>query len=148
MKTPPETIYRFGPFAVDPSAGELLKQGKRVKIQDQPFRLLLILLENAGEVVIRAEIQGRIWEVNTFVDFDISLRVAVGKLREALEDDAGSPHYVETIPRRGYRFLGPWRQPHMGPTQRRSRKRARWRRVRKAREDRWGPSGVGPWRWA
>lgn len=78
-----------------------------MKIQDQPFRLLLILLENAGEVVTRAEIQGRIWEENTFVDFDTSLRVAVGKLREALEDNAGNPHYVETVPKRGYRFLGP-----------------------------------------
>ncbi len=92
---------------MDPSAGELLKQGKRVKIQDQPFRLLIILLENAGEVVARAEIQARIWEANTFVDFDSSLRVAVGKLREALEDDAGNPHYVETVSKRGYRFLGP-----------------------------------------
>jgi DNA-binding winged helix-turn-helix (wHTH) protein len=106
MQTPPGTVYRFGPFAVDPAAGELLKHGKQVKIQDQPFRLLLILLENAGEVVTRAEIQGRIWEGNTFVDFDSSLRVAVGKLREALADDAASPHYVETIPKRGYRFLG------------------------------------------
>jgi len=106
MQTIPGTVYRFGPFTVDPAAGELLKHGKRVKIQDQPFRLLLILLENAGEVVARTAIQGRIWDGNTFVDFDSSLRVAVGKLREALADDAGSPHYVETIPKRGYRFVG------------------------------------------
>ena len=106
MQTPSGTLYRFGPFAVDAAAGELLKLGKRVKIQDQPFRLLLILLENAGQVVTRAEIKSRIWEANTFVDFDSSLRVAVGKLREALGDDAANPHYVETIPKRGYRFLG------------------------------------------
>ena len=75
MQTVPGTVYRFGPFTVDPAAGELLKHGKRVKIQDQPFRLLLILLENAGEIVTRTEIQGRIWDGNTFVDFDSSLRV-------------------------------------------------------------------------
>ena len=107
VQTSPRTVYRFGPFAVDAAAGELLKQGKRVKIQDQPFRLLLILLDNPGEVVTRAEIESRIWEGNTFVDFDSSLRVAVGKLREALGDEAGNPHYIETVPKRGYRFLGP-----------------------------------------
>jgi DNA-binding winged helix-turn-helix (wHTH) protein/tetratricopeptide (TPR) repeat protein len=100
-------VYRFGPFEADAASGELLKQGKRVNIQEQPFRLLIILLENAGEVVTRAEIQSRIWEGNTFVGFDSSLRVAVGKLREALEDNAGNPHHIETIPKRGYRFLSP-----------------------------------------
>ena len=100
------TTYRFGPFVADAAAGELLRLGKRVRIQDQPFRLLIILLENAGEVVTRSEIQSRIWEGNTFVEFDSSLRVAVGKLREALGDDATGPHYVETVPKRGYRFVG------------------------------------------
>lgn len=74
-------------------------------MQDQPFRLLVILLENAGQVVAREELQKRIWQSNTFVDFDSSLRVAVRKLREALGDDAESPRYIETIPKRGYRFL-------------------------------------------
>jgi DNA-binding winged helix-turn-helix (wHTH) protein/Flp pilus assembly protein TadD len=111
LQTPSGTLYRFGPFAVDADAGELLKLGKRVKIQDQPFRLLLILLENAGRMVTRAEIKSRIWEANTFVDFDSSLRVAVGKLREALGDDAANPHYIETIPKKGYRFLGSVSEP-------------------------------------
>jgi DNA-binding winged helix-turn-helix (wHTH) protein/tetratricopeptide (TPR) repeat protein len=105
VDTSAKTVYRFGPFQVDVHSGELLKQGKRVRIQEQPFRLLILLLENAGDVVSKAEIQNRIWEPNTFVDFDRSQRVAVGKLREALEDDAGSPHYIESIPKRGYRFL-------------------------------------------
>jgi eukaryotic-like serine/threonine-protein kinase len=105
VETPERTVFRFGPFEADPATGELLKQGKKVRLQEQPFRLLIILLENAGEVVSKADIQKKIWEGNTFVDFDSSLRVAVGKLREALEDDAGSPHYIESIPKRGYRFL-------------------------------------------
>jgi DNA-binding winged helix-turn-helix (wHTH) protein/tetratricopeptide (TPR) repeat protein len=106
VETPAKTVYRFGPFEADTSSGELVKQGKRIRLQEQPFRLLIILIEHAGEVVSKAEIQKRIWDGNTYVDFDSSLRVAVGKLREALGDDAGSPHYIESIPKRGYRFLG------------------------------------------
>jgi eukaryotic-like serine/threonine-protein kinase len=101
------TIYRFGPFEVNTASGELLKQGVRVKLQEQPFRLLVVLLENAGVLVLHEDIQRRIWENNTFVEFDSGLRVAVRKLREALGDDADHPHYVETVPRKGYRFLGP-----------------------------------------
>lgn len=107
METPSAIIYEFGPFEVNASSGELLKQGQRVKLQQQPFRLLVILLENAGRVVTAEEIQRRIWQGNTFVDFDSSLRVAVRKMREALGDDAENPRYIETIPRRGYRFLVP-----------------------------------------
>jgi Transcriptional regulatory protein, C terminal len=81
VETPAGIVYRFGPFEVDTAAGELLKQGKRISLQEQPFRLLVVLLESPGEVVTKAEIQRRIWENNTFVDFDSSLRVAVGKLR-------------------------------------------------------------------
>jgi eukaryotic-like serine/threonine-protein kinase len=99
--------YQFGPFEVNPASGELLKQGIRVRLQDQPFRLLVILLENAGHVVTREEIRNRIWSENTYVDFDSGLRVAVRKLREALGDEADSPVYIETIPKRGYRFLVP-----------------------------------------
>jgi DNA-binding winged helix-turn-helix (wHTH) protein/Flp pilus assembly protein TadD len=90
---------------VNAVSGELLKDGNRIKLQEQPFRLLVVLLENAGELVTRAELRNRIWREDTFVDFDSSLRVAVRKLREALGDDAENPHYVETIPKRGYRFL-------------------------------------------
>lgn len=105
MQTPLGSLYRFGPFQVNALSGELLKDGNRIKLQEQPFRLLVVLLENAGEIVTRAELRNRIWREDTFVDFDSSLRVAVRKLREALGDDAENPQYVETIPKRGYRFL-------------------------------------------
>ncbi len=105
MRTSLGGIYRFGPFQVNAITGELLKDGNRIKLQEQPFRLLVVLLENAGEMVTRAELRNRIWPQDTFVDFDSSLRVAVRKLREALGDDAENPQYVETIPKRGYRFL-------------------------------------------
>ena len=106
VQTTSPTSYRFGPFEVIVASGELLKNGKRVRLQELPFKLLLILLENSGEVVPRTAIQQRLWEGNTFVDFDSGLRVALGKLREALGDDADRPQYVETIPKRGYRFIG------------------------------------------
>ena len=107
VHTPLGSLFRFGPFQVNSVSGELWKNGNRVKLQEQPFRLLVILLENAGEVVTRDDLRHRIWRDDTFVDFDSSLRVAVGKLREALGDDAENPRYVETIPKRGYRFLAP-----------------------------------------
>jgi eukaryotic-like serine/threonine-protein kinase len=111
VETPSAGVFQFGPFRVNPESGELLKNGERVRLQDQPFRLLVILLENAGQVVSREELRNRIWPDNTYVDFDSSLRVAVRKLREALADDADSPVYVETIPKRGYRFLFPVTRP-------------------------------------
>jgi Tol biopolymer transport system component/DNA-binding winged helix-turn-helix (wHTH) protein len=111
VQTPSDTAYQFGQFEVNAASGELLKNGKRVRLQEQPFRLLVVLLENAGEVVTREDLSSRIWPQDTFVDFDGSLRVAVRKLREALDDDAESPRYVETIPKRGYRFLGPAVRP-------------------------------------
>jgi DNA-binding winged helix-turn-helix (wHTH) protein/tetratricopeptide (TPR) repeat protein len=99
--------YQFGPFEVNPASGELLREGRPIKLQEQPFRLLVILLENAGSVVSREQIQQRIWGDRTFGDFDSGLRVAVRKLREALGDDADSPVYIETLPKRGYRMLVP-----------------------------------------
>jgi eukaryotic-like serine/threonine-protein kinase len=99
------TVYQFGPFEVDSSSGELLKNGSRIKLQDQPYRLLVALLENPGEVISREELRNRLWHEDTFVDFENGLRVAVRKLREALGNDAENPRYVETIPKRGYRFL-------------------------------------------
>src|SRR5580658_3887284 len=100
------------------ASGELLKNGKRVRLQELPFRLLIILLETPGEVVSRAVVQQRLWDGNTFVDFDSGLRVALGKLREALGDNAETPKYVETIPKRGYRFVGEVSRPAGGtPTQ-------------------------------
>ena len=113
VQTPLGSLFRFGPFQVNSISGELLKNGSRVKLQEQPFRLLVILLENAGEVVTRDDLRHRIWRDDTFVDFDGSLRVAVRKLREALGDDAENPRYVETIPKRGYRFLAPEIYPEL-----------------------------------
>jgi DNA-binding winged helix-turn-helix (wHTH) protein len=107
VETPGGANYQFGLFEVNAASGELLREGKRIRLQDQPFRLLLVLLENAGRIVTREELQRRIWQENTFVEFDSSLRVAIRKLREALGDYAENPVYIETIPRRGYRFLVP-----------------------------------------
>jgi DNA-binding winged helix-turn-helix (wHTH) protein/predicted Zn-dependent protease len=107
VQTQPGIVYQFGPFEVNPGSGELLKNGRRIKLQEQPYRLLVALLENSGEVISREELRNRLWPQDTFVDFDGSLRVAVGKLREALDDNADDPRYIETIPKRGYRFLVP-----------------------------------------
>ncbi len=103
----PGIAYQFGSFEVNPASGELLKNGRRIRLQEQPYRLLVALLENPGEVISREQLRSRLWRDNTFVDFDGSLRVAVRKLREALDDDAENPRYIETIPKRGYRFLVP-----------------------------------------
>ncbi len=107
MQAQPGIVYQFGPFEVNPASGELLKNGRRIRLQEQPYRLLVALLENPGEIITREELRGRLWSGDTFVDFDGSLRVAVGKLREALDDNADDPRYIETIPKRGYRFLVP-----------------------------------------
>jgi len=111
VPTPANAVYQFGQFEVNAASGELFKNGRRVKLQEQPFRLLVVLLEKAGDIVTREELRSRIWPEDTFVDFEGSLRVAVRKLRDALDDDPESPRYVETIPKRGYRFLGPATRP-------------------------------------
>ena len=98
---------RFGVFAVDLAAGELRKNGVRIRLQEQPFQMLAYLLEHPGEVVTREELSQKLWPADTFVDFDHSLNTAVNKLREALGDSASSPRFVETLARRGYRFLAP-----------------------------------------
>lgn len=103
----PKLRYRFGPFELDPVEGSLTRNGTRVRMQDLPLRLLVLLVERHGEIVTREETRQRLWPENTFVEFDNSLGVAIRKVREALHDDAESPRYVETIPRRGYRFLAP-----------------------------------------
>jgi DNA-binding winged helix-turn-helix (wHTH) protein/tetratricopeptide (TPR) repeat protein len=99
--------YRFGLFEVFPDAGEIWKQGRRLKLQDQPFRLLLALLEKPGELISRDAIRERLWPGNTFVEFDQSLGTAVTKLRQTLGDEADNPRFIETVPKRGYRFLAP-----------------------------------------
>ena len=98
---------RFGPFEVDLASGELWRDGRAVPIQDLPFRLLAALVERPGEVVPRAELAACLWGTDTFVDAAAGLNTAVAKLREALGDDAETPSYVETVPKRGYRFIAP-----------------------------------------
>jgi DNA-binding winged helix-turn-helix (wHTH) protein/tetratricopeptide (TPR) repeat protein len=101
------TQYRFGQFELDPARNKLSRNGSLVKLQDLPFRLLVLLVERAGEIVNREEVRQRLWPQDTFVEFDNSLGVAVRKLREALRDDADAPRFVETVPRKGYRFVAP-----------------------------------------
>jgi DNA-binding winged helix-turn-helix (wHTH) protein/tetratricopeptide (TPR) repeat protein len=108
--------FVFGPYEADLPSGELCKNGTRIKIQDLPLRLLSVLAEKPGRVVTREEIQKRLWPEDTFVDFEDALNTAVKKLREALSDDAETPRYIETIPRRGYRFVADVKQ--ISPTAR------------------------------
>ncbi len=96
---------RFGAFEADLHSGEVRKSGNRVKLQDQPFKVLQILLERPGDLVSREELQTRIWPEETYGDFDHAVNVAVGKLRMALGDSADNPSFIETVPRRGYRFV-------------------------------------------
>jgi cholera toxin transcriptional activator len=100
-------VVRFGVFELDLSAGELRKNGVKLRLQGQPFQVLTLLLERSGEVVTREELQQKLWPSDTFVDFDHSLNTAINKVREALGDSASSPRYVETLARRGYRFIAP-----------------------------------------
>jgi DNA-binding winged helix-turn-helix (wHTH) protein/tetratricopeptide (TPR) repeat protein len=99
--------YAFADFILNPQAGTLTHRGYKVRLQDQPLRLLALLAVRAGEVVTREEIQAHLWPENTYVEFDKSLRVAVSKVREALRDNAERPNFIETVPRRGYRFVAP-----------------------------------------
>lgn len=98
---------RFGTFEADIRAGELRKHGLKVRLQEQPFQILVMLLERPGEVVTREEVRRRLWPVDTFVDFDHSLNSAIGKIRDALCDSADNPRFVQTLARRGYRFIAP-----------------------------------------
>jgi Tol biopolymer transport system component/DNA-binding winged helix-turn-helix (wHTH) protein len=128
-------VVRFGVYEVDPQAGELRRNGIKVKIQEQPYQVLSLLLERPGEVITREELKRRLWPADTFVDFDHSLNAAIKRLRDVLRDSADNPRFVETLARRGYRFLAPVTgslpsgvspvRPvsHMAP---RSRNRARW----------------------
>jgi len=98
-------LVRFGPFEADFRAGELLKNGRKIRLQDQPLQVLGMLLEKPGEVVTRQEVKNRLWSSDTFVDFDHGLNNAINRLREALNDSADAPKFIETLPRRGYRFV-------------------------------------------
>jgi DNA-binding winged helix-turn-helix (wHTH) protein len=112
LATPANTdrIWRFGVFEVDTRRLELRRSGAAVKMREQSFRILVYLLEHPGEIVTREELRKVLWPSDTFVDFDHSLNTAVMKLREALGDSTGAPLYIETIPKRGYRFIAPLSQ--------------------------------------
>lgn len=100
-------IFRFGLFEADAAGGTLMRNGVRIKIQDQPFRVLLLLVERPGEIVTRDELRQKLWPEGTYVDFDGSLNVILKKLRAAIDDDSDNPRFIETVPRRGYRFIAP-----------------------------------------
>ena len=104
--SPNEEILRFDVFELNLRAGELHKSGRKVKLQVLPVRILAILLEMAGQVVTREDLREKLWPADTFVDFEHSLNTAIAKLRRALNDDSEKPRYIETLPRRGYRFVG------------------------------------------
>ena len=105
MSSSPSVVYRFGVFELDGNSGELRRGGVKQKLQDQPFHVLLALLERPGEVVAREDLQHALWPADTYVDFETGLNTAIKRLREVLGDSAESPTFIGTIPKRGYRFL-------------------------------------------
>lgn len=107
----PCDVVRFGGYEADLRAGELYRAGRKIRLQIQPFHILAMLLEHPGEVVPREDLRKRLWPEDTFVDFDHSLNTAVKKLRQALSDDKKKPRFIETLPKRGYRFIGEVEQP-------------------------------------
>lgn len=109
MTTSPRlpSLVRFGPYEADLLSGELRKSGIRLKIQDRPFQILSILLEQPGQVITREQLQKRLWPEDTFVDFEHGLNTAINKLRQVLSDEADNPRFIETLPKRGYRFIAP-----------------------------------------
>ena len=116
-----ESAYRFGVFELDPAARELRKRGVRLKLQGQPFEVLASLLESPGQIVSRDDLKARLWPQDTFVEFDRGLNTAVQKIRQALDDSADTPRYLETVPRQGYRFIFPvervgWRPASAKPS--------------------------------
>jgi DNA-binding winged helix-turn-helix (wHTH) protein len=100
-------LIRFGTFQLDTGAGQLLKNGRVVRLKPQPLRLLQLLISRPGELVTRDEIRDLLWGTDTFVDFEQGMNTAVRQIREALGDDAETPIFVETVPKRGYRFIAP-----------------------------------------
>lgn len=101
------SVIRFAEYEADLRSGELRRQGHRLKLQDKPFQVLAALLQRPGELVTREELRQSLWAADTFVDFEHGLNTAVNKVREALRDSANNPRFIETLPRRGYRFVGP-----------------------------------------
>src|ERR1700733_15835690 len=109
------SIIRFGLFEVDLARASLTRQGVRLRIQEQPFRILELLLRQSGEIVSRESLRQALWPEGTHVNFDGSLNAALKKLRAALQDDAENPRFIETVPRQGYRFLAPVHVINGGP---------------------------------
>ncbi len=105
--TPDAHVFRFGVFELDARSGELRRHGLKIRLPDQSFQILRALLMRPGELVTRDELRQLLWTAETFVDFEVGLNSAVRKLREALDDSADNPRFVETVPRHGYRFVGP-----------------------------------------
>src|SRR5579871_2466711 len=103
----PASRFRFGAFEADAATGELRRQGVRIKLNAQPFQVLLMLLERPGDLLTREEISSRLWPDGTFVDYEHGVNSAVNRIREALGDTASHPRFVETLARRGYRFVAP-----------------------------------------
>src|SRR3981189_3624721 len=101
------SIIRFGNFELNLHTGELRRQGEKVKLQEQPLQVLAALLERPGEMVSREELRSKLWPADTFVDFDHSLNAAIKRLRDALGESADAPVFIETLARRGYRFIAP-----------------------------------------
>jgi cholera toxin transcriptional activator len=108
-------LYRFGIYEVDLRSGELRKNGAKLKLQEQPFQVLAMLLERPGEVLTREELRQRLWPADTFVDFDHSLNTAINKLRDTLADSAANPRFIETLAKRGYRFIAPVQTAPVAP---------------------------------
>ena len=104
---PSARAIRFGVFELDLRSGELQKQGRKIRLEGQPVQILISLLENPGELVTREELHRKLWPADTFVNFETGLNAAVKRLRQALSDSADNPRFVETLPRRGYRFIAP-----------------------------------------
>ena len=122
---------RFGLFEADLSAGELRRRGRKVPLQDQPFQVLALLLQHPGELVSREEFQRALWPSDTFVEFDEGLNKAIQKLRQALDDSSDNPRFIETLPRKGYRFIAPVdgnsaSPPAAAPVKRRSTEVLAW----------------------
>jgi DNA-binding winged helix-turn-helix (wHTH) protein len=107
-------MLRFGTFELDEEAGQLRRDGAPVRLSPQPFRLLVLLVSRAGELVTREEIRQQLWGTDTYVDFDQGVNFCIKQVRTVLHDDAERPLYVETVPRRGYRFIAPIERPAAG----------------------------------
>jgi DNA-binding winged helix-turn-helix (wHTH) protein len=107
MPSPPRDVRRFGPFELDIDAGELRRDGRRVKLQPQPFKLLVLLTSRPGSLITREEIRTDLWSEGTFVAFDQAVNFAIKQIRDAIGDAADRPVYLETVPRQGYRFVAP-----------------------------------------